>query len=288
MATPRMAPAPQSSRLSASSVRRSAPVLAPSAARMASSPSRRTDRARIRFATFEHAMTKISADAASSTSSTVRAGDDDLIAQADGVDAEVARRRIRLGMLLDDRAVDRPQLGARRLELDAGREPAEELRHPMHPAILHRRRRWCGLVTTLAMISVSAGYGTDGSRTPTMVAVRSPSRTVLPMTDGSLWSVSLQKRYVSTAAPAAARPVVGGPSRRPSTGLQAHDLEVRAPDDARAHHARLAEADHRELDRGEVAERAERADARARSWISGHREDGVLERRCPARSGGCR
>ena len=30
--------------------------------------------------------------------------------------------------------------------------------------------RWCGLVTTLAMISVSVGYGTDGSRTPTMVA----------------------------------------------------------------------------------------------------------------------
>ena len=90
-ATPRMAPAPQSSRLSASSVRRSAPALAPSAARIASSPSRRTERARIRLATFEHAMTKTSAEAASSTSSTVRAGDDDLIAQADGVDAEVRR-----------------------------------------------------------------------------------------------------------------------------------------------------------------------------------------------------
>ena len=30
---------------------------------------------------------------------------------------------------------------------------------------------WCGLVTMLAMISVSAGYGIDGSRTPTIVAV---------------------------------------------------------------------------------------------------------------------
>ena len=30
--------------------------------------------------------------------------------------------------------------------------------------------RWCGLVTTLAMISVSCGYGTEGSRTPTTVA----------------------------------------------------------------------------------------------------------------------
>ena len=75
MSTPSTAPAPQSSRLSASSVRRSAPMPAPSAARMASSPSRRTDRARIRFATFEHAMTNTSADAASSTSRIVRAGE---------------------------------------------------------------------------------------------------------------------------------------------------------------------------------------------------------------------
>ena len=75
ISTPSAAPAPHSSRLSASSVRRSAPVLAPSAARIASSPSRRTERARIRLATFEHAMTKISPDAASSTSRMVRAGE---------------------------------------------------------------------------------------------------------------------------------------------------------------------------------------------------------------------
>ena len=42
---------------------------------MASSPSRRTERARIRFATFEHAMTNTSAEAASRISSTVLAGD---------------------------------------------------------------------------------------------------------------------------------------------------------------------------------------------------------------------
>ena len=52
--------------------------------------------------------------------------------------------------------------------------------------------RWCGLVTTLAMISVSVGYGTDGSSTPTMVAVRSLSRTVLPMIDGSDWKAVVQ------------------------------------------------------------------------------------------------
>jgi len=48
-------------------------VLAPSAARTASSPSRRTERARIRLATFAHAMMNTSPAAASSTSSTVRA-----------------------------------------------------------------------------------------------------------------------------------------------------------------------------------------------------------------------
>jgi len=48
-------------------------VLAPSAARTANSDSRRTLRARIRFATFEQAMTNTSADAASRTSSTVLA-----------------------------------------------------------------------------------------------------------------------------------------------------------------------------------------------------------------------
>ncbi len=56
-------------------MRRNAPVLAPSATRTASSPSRRTVRARIRLATLEHAMMKTSADAASSTSSTVLAPD---------------------------------------------------------------------------------------------------------------------------------------------------------------------------------------------------------------------
>ena len=73
--TPSSAPALQSRRLSASSMRRSAPLLAPSAARIASSPSRRTVRVRIKLATLEHAMMNTSADAASSTKSTVRAPD---------------------------------------------------------------------------------------------------------------------------------------------------------------------------------------------------------------------
>jgi hypothetical protein len=75
MATASTAPVAQRRTLSASSVRRSAPVPAPSAARIASSPSRRTDRARIRFATFEQATMNTSPEAASSTSRIVRAGE---------------------------------------------------------------------------------------------------------------------------------------------------------------------------------------------------------------------
>src|SRR5260370_744770 len=61
--TPSAAPAPQRRRLSASSMRRSAPVLAPRAARIASSPSRRTVRGRIRLGTLEQAMMETSAEA---------------------------------------------------------------------------------------------------------------------------------------------------------------------------------------------------------------------------------
>src|SRR5439155_23166048 len=68
------------------------------------------------------------------------------------------------------------------------------------------------------MISVSAGYGTDGSRTPTTVAVRGPRRMVLPITVGSLFSEVVQNLYVRTAAPAAFGPSSCAFSRRPSTG----------------------------------------------------------------------
>src|SRR5580765_7081407 len=68
------------------------------------------------------------------------------------------------------------------------------------------------------MISVSAGYGTDGSRTPTTVAVRGPRRMVLPTTCGSRWSAVVQKCCVSTATPAAFGPSSCALSSRPSTG----------------------------------------------------------------------
>ena len=51
-----------------------------------------------------------------------------------------------------------------------------------------------------------------------MTALRVPRRTVLPRTSGSLFSPVVQKRCVSTAAPAAPGPSSPLFKRRPSTG----------------------------------------------------------------------
>ena len=127
------------------------------------------------------------------------------------------------------------------------------------------------------MISVSAGYGTDGSRTPTTVAVRGPRRMVLPTTVGSLLSDVVQNRYVRTAAPAAFGPSSCAFEQAAEHGAQAHHVEERAADDARLHHARLAaETDHREIDGGEVAEGADGGDARLEVVDFRHRERRVL------------
>ena len=218
MRTPSAAPAPQSSTLSASSVRRSAPAPAPSAARIASSPSRRTERARIRLATFEHAITKTSADAASSTRRTVRAG-------------EVIWSRRRTASMRKSAFFGYDSRCSVTIAVWAARSSARTASRSA-PAAMRAKRsvmrwtrpstivaeRWCGLVTTFAMISVCAGYGTDGSTTPTIVAERSPSLMVLPMRSGSLPNAVVQKRWVSTAAPAACGPSSVASRSRPRTG----------------------------------------------------------------------
>ena len=109
-----------------------------------------------------------------------------------------------------------------------------------------------------------------------MVAERSPSLTVFPMTDGSLPNAVVQKRYVSTAAPAACGPSSVASEQAAQHRTESHDLEVRAADDPGADHARLAEADHREVDRGEVAEGRQRLDAPAQVLDLRDGEIGVL------------
>src|SRR5882724_1874917 len=73
MSTPANPPLPHKIKLSASSERRIAAGVAPSAERIANSDSLRTVRARIRFATFEHAITNNNPEAANKTHNTVDA-----------------------------------------------------------------------------------------------------------------------------------------------------------------------------------------------------------------------
>ena len=115
-ATPRIAPAPHSSRLSASSVRRSAARLAPSAARIAQLPFTPNrpgeDQVRhVRAGDHEHER-----GGGQQHQQHGPRGRRDLVAQADGVDAEIGVARIGLRVRLHDRAVGRPQFGPRRLD----------------------------------------------------------------------------------------------------------------------------------------------------------------------------
>src|ERR1035438_5857470 len=158
LSTPSAAPAPQSRRHSAKRTRRSAAVLAPSAARITSSPSRRIVRAKIRLATLEQAMMKTNPDAASSTQSTVRALDviwsrrstasmrKSALTQKHRVNAEVRLDGVRLGMLLQDGAMCRLEVGAGLFQCGAGGQPAKQLSHAMDPARHHGRRKvvWAG------------------------------------------------------------------------------------------------------------------------------------------------
>jgi len=51
------------------------------------------------------------------------------------------------------------------------------------------------------------------------------------------------------------RTIVGGVDEAAAHGPQTHHVEERAADHSRAHDARLAETDHREVDGREVAQR---------------------------------
>ena len=121
----------------------------------------------------------------------------------------------------------------------------------------------------MAIISVSAGYGIDGSSTPTIVdrAIAELDRLA-------------EQRFVAVErlGPEAMRQhrharrlraIIGGIEQPSAHRPQAHHAEERAADHAGLDHARLAEADQREVERREVTERRDGLDARRRSRISG-------------------
>jgi len=101
--------------------------------------------------------------------------------------------------------------------------------------------RWCGLVTTLAMISVSRDKERSARRTPTMVAERVPRRTVLPMTLGSRLNAFFQ-RVGENGSASSVRSVVAHIEQAAERGVKTHHVEVSAADDAGADFAWFAEA----------------------------------------------
>ena len=267
---------PARRRLSASSVRRRAARLAPRAARIASSPSRRTARARTRLAT-------------------LRAGDDehepggreqheqhracprrDLLAKQPGLDPEVGVRGIGLRVLLSHALVYGHELRARGFEVDAGGEPREELRHAVDAARDHGGRE---VVRARHHVGDDLGLRGIGHR-----RLQHPDDGGGPRAQAHRLAdhrrIALERRRPEAMGqhhrPRGVRAVVPRPQQPAENGVEAHHLEVGPAHHSRAHLAGLAEAHEREGDRREVAERDEAAHALAQIHDLGHREGRVL------------
>ena len=134
------------------------------------------------------------------------------------------------------------------IEIRAGREPAEQFRHAVHAAVDHRRRE---VVRARDDVRDEFGFGRvrhrrfehadDGRARAGSPAVE---LRVLPRTEGSLLSDVGPEAIGEDRGAGGLRAVVVRVEQAAEDWLQAHDLEVRAADDAGADHARFAEADH--------------------------------------------
>ena len=181
-------------------------------------------------------------------------------------------------MFLEDGAVGGAKLGARGLEIGRRRQPAEELGHPVHAPVDHRR---------VEMVRAGDDVGDDLGflriRHRRLEHANDRRRPIAqadgPADDG--W-VAPEARSSRTGASGRPRPSAFGPS---SPGVeqaahdrpQAHDLEIRSADDAGANGARVAEPDHRELDGREIAEGGDGFHPRLQVAELRHREVGVLD-----------
>ena len=180
-------------------------------------------------------------------------------------------------MLADDRSVDRRQLGARVVDGRPRCQTAEELGHPMRPVRHHQRAE---------VVRARHHVGDD------LGGHRVRHRRLEHADDG--------RRPRAKADPLADDRRIAGERRRPEAigqhrragrlrssiacveqtaehRTKAHHVEVRSADDAGLDDARLAaEADQREVDGGEVAERSDRLDARLEVVHLRYRERRVL------------
>ena len=186
----------------------------------------------------------------------------DLIAELLDGQLDIGLRRVRLGVLAHDGGVHRGQLGARRVERRPGRQAAEELRHPVGAAGDHRRpevmraghhvRDDLGVGRIRDRWLEDADHG-GGARTEAD-GLADHGRVAVERGGPEPVREDRRARRLGT--------IVVRVQQTAEHGAQAHHVEERPADDARFHHAGLAaETNHREVDRGEVAECADAGDA---------------------------
>jgi hypothetical protein len=201
----------------------------------------------------------------------------DLIAQLHGVDLEVRLRRVVFPVILDHRRVDRAQLGAGGVEVGARRQPAEQLRHPMHAARHHRRRE---VMRTADDVGDDFRLRRVGDRRLEDAHDRRRPR-VQPNLLADHRRVAVQRRRPEAIGEhhraGRVRAIVIRADEAAEHGAQAHHLEVGAADDPGSHLARIAQADHGEADGREVADGAERLDPRPQVQDLRHREVDVFD-----------
>ena len=179
----------------------------------------------------------------------------DLVVHPRHIDPVMIGGLVDLRMRAEYRRVPRAQLRscASRVAPGASRAKTSVMRCSRPVTIV--ADRWCGLVTTLAMISVATGYGTDGSRTPTIVAERAPLATLQPHRLSNHAWVGVQRLAPESIRQhdraRRIRPIVGRSQQPTQHRAQPHHLEVMAVHHACGNLARRAEPDDREVDRRE-------------------------------------
>ena len=201
---------------------------------------------------------------------------DDLIAQANGIDAKVGLRGVRLRMLLENGAMDGLELGSRSLDFDARRESTEQLRHPMHTPVDHRRIQ---VMRARDDVGDDLGLGGVGNRRledadDRRGAIAQPNGPAdhgwIALKLGGPEPVGENRRSSRL------RPVVSRIDQAAQDRAEAHHLEVRTANDSGPDDARFAQPNHREFDGGEVPEGRQGLDPRLQVAQLGDRKVRVL------------
>src|SRR5712692_5527375 len=191
----------------------------------------------------------------------------DLLTEEFGVDLKVCLGRIGVGMVLEHRTVDGAKFGAGLIESDTGSEAAEEFRHAMDAPVLHGRGQMMGAGDNVGNDFGIRGIGDrrfedadDGGSSIAEAAAEANG-----LTDHR--RIALASGRPETIGQdddtSGFRTVVLRADETPEDGMEAYHLKIGAVNDAGSNFPGLAEADHRETDGGELAERAERLDASA-------------------------